>query len=75
MEEAKRKSREDGNHKAIWIEEQKHRLPAGAAGGQFPAGIAAEYIIYFAGLGNFFLLWIQNIFLVTKLKPAETKFK
>ena len=34
----------------------KHMVPAGAAGGQLPAGIAAVYIIYFADLPGFFLL-------------------
>ena len=35
---------------------RKEKVPAGAAGGQRPAGIATEYIIYFADLAGFFLL-------------------
>ena len=37
--------------------------PAGTAGGQRPAGIATEYIIYLPGLAGFFSLLIANLFL------------
>ena len=53
---------------------REQKLPAGAGGGKRPAGIATEYIIYLAGLADFFLLLIQNLFLAQVLMKRRTGY-